>query len=90
MIIPMILFEGIVLSFIVLVACVVGIANGPVGLVCLYEREVWNRCIENGLTTEAKIKKSANSFCCPALCLWNKWCENFLGRIYSDDDRSRY
>ena len=51
----MILFEGIVLSFIVLVACVVGIANGPVGLVCLYEREVWDRCIENGLTTEAKI-----------------------------------
>ena len=38
MIIPMIIFEGIVLSFIVLVGCVVGIANGPVGLVCLYER----------------------------------------------------
>ena len=42
--------------------CVVGIANGPVGLVCLYEREVWDRCIENGLTTEAKIKKSAGRF----------------------------
>ena len=62
MIIPMILFEGFVLSFIVLVACVVGISNGPVGLVCLYEREVWDRCIENGLTTEAKIKKNANRF----------------------------
>ncbi|SCY57860.1 hypothetical protein SAMN02910292_02087 [Lachnospiraceae bacterium XBB2008] len=62
MIIPMILFEGIVLSFIILVACVVGIANGPVGLVCLYEREVWDRCIENGLTTEEKIKKSASNF----------------------------
>ena len=62
MIMPMILFEGIVLSFIVLVACVVGIANGPVGLVALYEREVWDRCIENGLTTEAKIMKNANRF----------------------------
>ena len=62
MIIPMILFEGIVLSFIILVACVVGIANGPVGLVFLYEREVWDRCIENGLTTEEKIKKSASKF----------------------------
>ena len=41
MIIPMIIFEGIVLCFIVLVACVVGIANGPVGLVSLYERDVW-------------------------------------------------
>ena len=62
MIIPMIIFEGIVLSFIILVACVVGIANGPVGLVCLYEREAWDRCIENGLTTEEKIKKSASNF----------------------------
>lgn len=62
MIIPMIIFEGIVLSFIVLVACVVGIANGPVGLVSLYERDVWDRCIENGLTTEAGIKKNANYF----------------------------
>lgn len=60
MILPMILFEGIVLSFILLVACVVGIANGPVGLVSLYEKEVWNRCIENGLITEARIKKNAN------------------------------
>ena len=62
MMIPMILFEGIVLSFIVLVACVVGIANGPVGLVVLYEREVWERCIENGLTTKAKIMKNGNRF----------------------------
>ena len=60
MIIPMILFEGIVLSFVILVACVVGIANGPVGLVSLYEKEVWDRCIENGLTTEERIKKNAN------------------------------
>ena len=62
MIIPMIIFEGIVLSFVILVALVVGIANGPVGLVFLYEREVWDRCIENGLTTEAKIKKRASGF----------------------------
>ena len=62
MVIPMILFEGIVLSFIILVACVVGIANGPGGGVYLYEREVWDRCIENGLTTEARIKKSVSTF----------------------------
>ena len=62
MIMAMILFEGIVLSFVVLVACVVGIANGPVGLVSLYEKEVWDRCMENGLTTEAKIKKNAGRF----------------------------
>ena len=58
----MIIFEGLVLSFIVLVACVVGIANGPVALVSLYEKEVRERCIENGLTTEANIMKNANRF----------------------------
>ena len=62
MLIPMIIFEGIVLSFIILIACVVGIANGPVALVSLYEREVWDRCIENGLITETEIKKNANRF----------------------------
>lgn len=62
MLIPMIIFEGIVLSFIILIACVVGIANGPVALVSLYEREVWDRCIENGLTTETEIKKNTNRF----------------------------
>jgi len=62
MIIPMIIIEGLALSFVVLVACVVGIANGPVGLVSLYGREVWDRCIENGLTTEKEILKNANKF----------------------------
>ena len=62
MLIPMIIFEGIVLSFIILIACVVGIANGPVALVSLYEREVWDRCIENGLTSKEKIMKNANRF----------------------------
>lgn len=62
MIIPMIIIEGMALSLVVLVACVAGIANGPVELVCLYEREVWDRCIENGLTTEKQIKKNANKF----------------------------
>lgn len=57
-----VLIEGIVACFIVLMACVVGIANGPVGLVCLYEKEVQQRVVERGLTTEARIRRSVRLF----------------------------
>ena len=48
----MILVEGIVMCFVLLIICVVGIANGPVGLVVFYEQEVKNRVVELGLTTK--------------------------------------
>ena len=55
----MILFmEGIVMCFILLIYCAVGIANGPVGLVVLYEDDVQARVVELGLTTKEKIRKS--------------------------------
>ncbi|MBR3043148.1 MAG: hypothetical protein IKI45_01495 [Oscillospiraceae bacterium] len=57
-----VLIEGIVACFIVLMACVVGIANGPVWLVCLYEKEVQQRVVERGLTTEACIRRSVRLF----------------------------
>lgn len=52
-----IVFEGIVMCFILLMYCVVGIRNGAVGLVCLYEDDVQNRVIELGLVTKKQIKK---------------------------------
>lgn len=54
----LILIEGIVMSFLLLITCVIGIANGPVGLVVLYEDDVQERAISLGLTTKEKIKKS--------------------------------
>ena len=54
----MLIIEGIVMSFILLLICVVGISNGPVGLVIFYEQEVKDRVIELGLTTKEKIKKT--------------------------------
>lgn len=54
----LILIEGIVMCFVLLIVCVVGIANGPVGLVVLYEDDVQERVVELGLTTREKIKKS--------------------------------
>ena len=55
----MILVEGIVMCFVLLIICVVGIANGPVGLVVFYEQEVKNRVVEFGLTTKEKIRKTS-------------------------------
>ena len=52
------LIEGIVMCFILLIYCAVGIANGPVGLVVLYEDDVQARVVELGLTTKEKIRKS--------------------------------
>ncbi len=54
----LIVIEGLVMCFMLLLVCVVGIANGPIGLVVLYEQDVQDRVVELGLTTKAKIKKS--------------------------------
>lgn len=55
----MILIEGIVMCFVLLIICVVGIANGPVGLVVFYEQEVKDRVVALGLTTKEKIQKTS-------------------------------
>ena len=51
------IIEGIVMCFVLLLICVVGIANGPVGLVVFYEQEVKDRVVELGMTTREKIKR---------------------------------
>lgn len=53
------LLEGLVMAFWLLLICVVGIANGPVGLVVFYEQDVQDRAVELGLTTKEKIRKTA-------------------------------
>ena len=54
----LLLIETVVMCFLLLLVCVVGIANGPVGLVVLYEKDVQQRVIELGYTTREKIRKS--------------------------------
>ncbi len=54
----LLVFEGLILSFWLLLICVAGIAqDGPVGLVVFYEQEVQDRVVEMGLTSKEKIKK---------------------------------
>lgn len=52
-----VVLEGIVMCFILLIICVVGIANGPIGLVTFFEQDVKDRVVELKLTTKDKIKK---------------------------------
>ncbi len=53
----LVFFEGIVMCFILVMYCVIGIRNGAVGLVCLYEKDVQERVVELGLVTKQQIKK---------------------------------
>ena len=53
----LLVIEGIVMCFVLLLICVIGIANGPVGLVVFYEQEVKDRVVALGLTTRDRIKK---------------------------------
>ena len=52
------IIEGLIMCFVLLIVCVVGIANGPVGLVLLYEEDVQQRVVELGLTTKKKIRRN--------------------------------
>lgn len=54
----LILMEGLVMCFCLLIVCVAGIANGPVGLVVLYEQDVQDRVVTLGLTTKERVRKS--------------------------------
>ena len=53
----LILVESLAMCFILLLICVIGIANGPVGSVYFYESEVQEKVVELGLTTKEGIKK---------------------------------
>ena len=54
----LLVLEAIVLCFILLLVCAVGIANGPVRLVGLYENDVQERVVELGYSTKEQIKKN--------------------------------
>ena len=53
----MAVLEGVAMCFILLIICVVGIANGTAGMVFFYEKEVQEKAIELGFTTREMINK---------------------------------
>ena len=44
----LVVLEGIIMCFVLLIICVVGIANGPEGMVFFYEKEVQDKVAGNG------------------------------------------
>ena len=54
--------EGIGLGVLLVAYCLIGIKDGAVGMVFLYENDVQNKCVELGLTTHEKIKKRKSLF----------------------------
>ena len=54
----LVVIESFVLSFALLLLCVLNIRNTPVGGVHFYEKEIQERAIELGLITRGKIRKN--------------------------------
>ena len=63
----LLLVESLAMCFVLLIICVVGIANGPVGSVYFYEPEMQERVVELGLTTKEKIKRD---YAIAGICLF--------------------
>ena len=59
--------EGLGLGFLLYLICAIGIRNGAVGMVHLYDQKVQERVVELGLTTVGQIRKRSIWFRC--LCL---------------------
>lgn len=53
----LIVVEGLALCFVLLLVCIVAIANGPAGAVFFYEQDVQNRVIGKQLTTRDAIRR---------------------------------
>ena len=52
----LLLIESFAMCFLMLLVCVIGIANGSVGCVYFFEKDVQDRVVKLGLTTKEKIK----------------------------------
>ena len=62
-----VLLEGIGLGAILMLVCAIGIRNGAVGMLHLYENNVQERCISLGLTAREKINRNQLLF--KVICL---------------------
>ena len=67
MLVVKLILEGLGLGFLLYLICAVGIRNGAVGMVHLYDPKVQERVIALGLTTAEEIRKRSARF--KSLCL---------------------
>lgn len=57
MLVIKVVLEGILLGFLLYLVCAIGIRNGAVGMVHLYDEKVQKRVVELGLASAEEIKK---------------------------------
>ena len=65
--------EGLGLGFLLYLICGIGIRNGAVGMVHLYDKKVQERVVELGLTTAQQIRKRSvlfRSLCLPGYLMY--------------------
>jgi len=65
--------EGLGLGFLLYLICAIGIRNGAVGMVHLYDKKVQERVVELGLTTAQQIRKRSvlfRSLCLPGYLMY--------------------
>lgn len=67
------ILEGLGLGFLLYLICAIGVRNGAIGMVHLYDRKVQERVVELGLTTAEQIRKRSiwfRSLCLPGYLIY--------------------
>ena len=65
--------EGLGLGFLLYLICALGIRNGAVGMVHLYDQKVQERAVQLGLTTAEEVRKRSvlfRSLCLPGYLIY--------------------
>ena len=71
------ILEGLGLGFLLYLICAIGIRNGAVGMVHLYDQTVQERVVKLGLTTMEEIRKRSvlfRSLCLPGYLIYVLLC----------------
>ena len=67
------ILEGLGLGFLLYLICAMGVRNGAIGMVHLYDRKVQEHVVELGLTTAEQIRKRSiwfRSLCLPGYLIY--------------------
>ena len=67
------ILEGLGLGFLLYLICAIGIRNGAVGMVHLYDQKVQERAVQLGLTTAEEVRKRSvlfRSLCLPGYLIY--------------------
>ena len=75
------ILEGLGLGFLLYLICAMGVRNGAIGMVHLYDQKVQDRVVELGLTTAGQIRKRSilfRSLCLPGYLIYVLICVYLL------------